>query len=378
MKRTLLMKGFAGFSRRFAVVALTAVSLVCITSCEKHTNSDRSESIEVYADPSDSEPFDVGYLGVRGGIMQFYVKSNVDFVASWEDDTTNPWVTILDYTAVDPVSGYRIVTMDVQRRHTTMSYYTRRTGMLILSPVNAELNYNKIIPMHQGSVARISNDFSNFKYGKTDPRFTDGETSIENWTTAQKNYGFTSTVIEGEEIAHCYAKNGYLKLGDDKGHGADIISPYTNTLRSDSLLMLSFRAVANTDFFTGEKDDNKIRVEVLNGGVIADFAEEGRTSIDLEAAYYDITSEDFPSDMWVGSDFLVFIASTEHNPITVNTQVRIVCGSLEQGSATNNRIFLDNFYLRRLTIDEEDYYTENNGSGKDMILGAPYGEDVEQ
>ena len=81
--------------------------------------------------------------------------------------------------------------------------------------------------------------------------------------------------------------------------------------------------------------------------------------------------------MWVGSDFLVFIASTEHNPITVNTQVRIVCGSLDKGSTTNNRIFLDNFYLRRLTADEEDYFTENNGSGKDMILGAPYEEDVE-
>lgn len=377
MRRTSLMKSFAGFSRGLAVVALTAASLVCISSCEKHSNSDRSESIEVYTDPSDSEPFDVGYLGVRGGIMKCYVKSNVDFVASWEDDTTSPWVKILDYTAVDPASGYRVITMEVQRRHTTLSYYTRRTGMLILSPTNAGLNYNKIIPMHQGSVARISNNFDNFKYGKTDPRFTDGETPIENWTTAQKNYGFTSTVIDGETNAHCYGKNGYLKLGDDKGHGADLISPFTNTLRSDSLLMLSFRAVANTDFFTGEKDDNKIRVEVLNGGVIADFAEEGKTSIDLEAAYYDINSEEFPSDMWVGSDFLVFIASTEHNPITVNTQVRIVCGSLDKGSTTNNRIFLDNFYLRRLTADEEDYFTENNGSGKDMILGAPYEEDVE-
>ena len=27
--------------------------------------------------------------------------------------------------------------------------------------------------------------------------------------------------------------------------------------------------------------------------------------------------------------------------------------------------------------NEEDYFTENNGSGKDMILGAPYEEDVE-
>ena len=216
------------------------------------------------------------------------------------------------------------------------------------------------------------------RLGKTDPRFTDGETPIDNWTTAQKNLGFTSTTIEGEEVAHCYGKNGYLKLGDDKGHGADLISPYTNTLRSDSLLMVSFRAVAFTDYMTGARDDNKITVEVLGGGVIRDFAQSEKTTIDLEAGYYDISSEEFPEDMWEGHDFLVFVAGTKANPITANTRVRIICGSLTQNSAVNNRIYLDNFYIRRLQKVEEDYFAENNGSGKDIILGAPFDEEEQE
>ena len=142
--------------------------------------------------------------------------------------------------------------------------------------------------------------------------------------------------------------------------------------------MVSFRAVAYTDYMTGARDDNKITVEVLGGGVIRDFAQSEKTTIDLEAGYYDISSEEFPEDMWEGHDFLVFVAGTKANPITANTRVRIICGSLTQNSAVNNRIYLDNFYIRRLQEVEEDYFAENNGSGKDIILGAPFDEEEQE
>ena len=272
MRKTFLTKGFVRFSRGLAGAALIAAA-IGITSCETHSNSDRNESIKVYADPIAKEPIDAGIVGVKGGLAKLYVDANIDFVATWEDDAATPWAKVVDYSSTDPQTGLRVITLKANRRSTTSSYYTRRTGMLILAASDGELNYNRIIPIHQGSTARVSNDFATLKYGKTDPRFTDGETPIDNWTTAQKNLGFTSTTIEGEEVAHCYGKNGYLKLGDDKGHGADLISPYTNTLRSDSLLMVSFRAVAFTDYMTGARDDNKITVEVLGGGVIRDFAQ---------------------------------------------------------------------------------------------------------
>ena len=340
MRKTFLTKGFVRFSRGLAGAALIAAT-IGITSCETHSNSDRNESIKVYADPIAKEPIDAGIVGVKGGLAKLYVDANIDFVATWEDDAATPWAKVVDYSSTDPQTGLRVITLKANRRSTTSSYYTRRTGMLILAA-------------------------------------SDGETPIDNWTTAQKNLGFTSTTIEGEEVAHCYGKNGYLKLGDDKGHGADLISPYTNTLRSDSLLMVSFRAVAFTDYMTGARDDNKITVEVLGGGVIRDFAQSEKTTIDLEAGYYDISSEEFPEDMWEGHDFLVFVAGTKANPITANTRVRIICGSLTQTSANNNRIYLDNFYIRRLQEVEEDYFAENNGSGRDIILGAPFDEEGQE
>jgi len=147
----------------------------------------------VYADPIEKKPVDAVYVGVQGGQAKIYAEANVDFVASWEDDADMPWAAVLDDTAVDPLTGCRIVTLDVQRRVETGCYYTRRTGMLILAATDGTLNYNRIVPVHQGSTARVSNDFSSMKYGKTDPRFTDDETPIDDWTTAQKDYGFSST-----------------------------------------------------------------------------------------------------------------------------------------------------------------------------------------
>ena len=342
MRKTFLTESLARLLR--GAIGIACLTAACV-SCETHSNSDRSESIAVYADPIEKKPVDAVYVGVQGGQAKIYAEANVDFVASWEDDADMPWAAVLDDTAVDPLTGCRIVTLDVQRRVETGCYYTRRTGMLILAATDGTLNYNRIVPVHQGSTARVSNDFSSMKYGKTDPRFTDDETPIDDWTTAQKDYGFSSTTIDGEEHAHCYGKNGYLKLGDDEGHGADLISPYTNTLRSDSMLMVSFRAVAYTDFYTGAKDDPR--------------------------------SDEFPENMWEGSDLLVFVVGTQLNPITVNTRIRISCGSFTQTSPVNNRIFLDNFYIRRLEADEENYFTENNGSGKDIILGAPLEEGQE-
>ena len=329
MRKTFLTESLARLLR--GAIGIACLAAACV-SCETHSNSDRSESIAVYADPIEKKPVDAVYVGVQGGQAEIYAEANVDFVASWEDDADMPWAAVLDDTAVDPLTGCRIVTLDVQRRVETGCYYTRRTGMLILAATDGTLNYNRIVPVYQGSTARVSNDFSSMKYGKTDPRFTDDETPIDDWTTAQKDYGFSSTTIDGEEHAHCYA---------------------------------------------GAKDDNKIKVEVLDGGVIADFADTGKTSIELEAAYYDPRSDEFPENMWEGSDLLVFVVGTQLNPITVNTRIRISCGSFTQTSPVNNRIFLDNFYIRRLEADEENYFTENNGSGKDIILGAPLEEGQE-
>lgn len=360
------------FSRLFRDIS--GIACLCaaagLVSCEKQPDLGRSEYISVYADPAVPEPASSIFVNVQGGTEQLYVDTNIDFTVSWEDGETTPWIRVGEVSPADPQTGYRTVTLEVDRRTATGCYYTRRTGMLILSAADASLNYNCIISVHQGAVARVSSDFSFLRYGKTDPRFTDDETPIDDWTATQKNYGFTSTKAEGEDVAHCYGKNGYLKLGDDEGHGADIISPYSNSLRSDSLLMVSFRAVAYEDFYTGARDDNKVTVEVLGGGSIVDASGNRSTSIVLEAPYLDYSDEGFPDTMWNGTDFMVFVSGTVQDPVTADTRIRISCGSLTGTAETCSRIFIDNFYIRRLEAEEwERYFTGNGGSGKDTILG---------
>ena len=76
--------------------------------------------------------------------------------------------------------------------------------------------------------------------------------------------------------------------------------------------------------------------------------------------------------MWDGSDFIVFVAGTGLNPVTADTRVRISCCEQTLQSGGCSRIFIDNFYIRTLEEEEKDYYfTENGGSGKDIVLGVP-------
>jgi len=148
MRKTFLTESLARLLR--GAIGIACLAAACV-SCETHSNSDRSESIAVYADPIEKKPVDAVYVGVQGGQAKIYAEANVDFVASWEDDADMPWAAVLDDTAVDPLTGCRIVTLDVQRRVETGCYYTRRTGMLILAATDGTLNYNRIVPVHQGS-----------------------------------------------------------------------------------------------------------------------------------------------------------------------------------------------------------------------------------
>ena len=369
MKKT-LTKSLMQIALGQACVALTVAASLFTVSCDVPENSPRSESIEVYVDLEEmDEPVDQACVDVLGGLHQLYVKSNVEWTASWEDGETSPWATVVDDTTVDPKTGMRVITLDVKRRN-NIPYYTRRTGTLVLAANNEGLNYNHYVQVHQGSTARVSSDFSWTTYGSTDPRLEDG-VSATNWSTALKDRGWNSTKIDGQDIVHLYGKKGFIQLGDAEGHGADIYSPYTSNLRYDSLLMVSFRAVAHTDYKTGVKDGNKFTVEVVGGGVIADFAEQGATSIELEAKNFDPASEGFPGDMWDGSEFMIFVLGTEKNPLTVDTKIRIKSGSLTNPTAVPNRLYVDNFYIRRVTEGEQPYFEQNGGSGVDKIMVRP-------
>ncbi|MCH3939976.1 MAG: hypothetical protein LKK16_03050 [Bacteroidales bacterium] len=363
MNKLTLIQSFSIFIQLLALLSFA-------TSCDSDDRNEERDLIRVYSDANVSEPLDVFYVSVAGGDVKIYVKSDIDFEPIWEDSYSRPWIKVVDCSRVSGSNELKVLTLAVQPRSTSTSYYTRREGMLILSATDGDLNYNRIVPIRQGSVSRTGSNFSFLKYGSDDPRITGEEMSIDSWTVAQKNYGFTSTAIDGEYKTCCYGKNGYVRIGDEYGHSADIVSPLVADIRRDSLLMVTFNAVAYTDYATGQKDMNKILVSIMGGGVLRDDDGSMKTSIELEAPYYDFQDPNFPSSMWKGTHFLVFFESIPTNPISASTRISISVAD----AASSNRVFIDNFYVYRLDEKEEDYFTENNGSGADIIFGPISGD----
>lgn len=344
--------------------------LVLSFSCTKEENGPRSEYIEVYrslpgSDSPSATPLKEFCVDVRENTTTLYVKTNTEVAPSWQDASVTPWAKVVSYKA-SSVEGVYELELKVSRISSNV-YYTRRSGTLILS--NSNIDFAKFLTVHQGAVGRYSCDMAALDYGDGNPLSENGEI-YRNWSaTVKKSCTFTSTSFGGSNEAYLYGLKGYVRLGDGLGHGADLITPYVSSLRADSLVMASFNAVAYVSS-QGVKDDNKFKVEVLGGGVIADYADEGRTEIEFNAGYLEPSSSKFPSDMWKGASWLVFIKGTASNPITADTRIRIVAGDLQTESQTPTRLFVDNVYLRRLVPGvDEDYYSENKGSGPDTILG---------
>lgn len=345
-------------SKVFAV--LFALALVCACGKEKGEVL-RDEYIDFYRNADDEEPCNVVSVSVKGGTATFTVRSNVEFGASWQDDLSSPWASV---QSLEKKGGdlYEITLAFGPRANS--AYYTRRTGTLLLTA--PELQLGTFVTVHQGLTAPVASDFSWSKYGTSDPRKLDG-TVYAQWINNDKNRGWVTS-----EDSAVYGKNGFLILGDSEGHEGSIYSPYYEGIRNDSLAVVSFRAAAYTDL-EGKRDSNKFTVEILEGGV---FRDNGSTRMELEAPYADIASEGFPGNFWYGSEFLVGIISSDRNPFTGNTRIRISAGNLSASEGSANRIFVDNFYIRRIVEKngDEDLWALNGGSGKDNILGPLTGQ----
>lgn len=355
--------------RASAAVLLLGLAAVGSISCDKgDPNAERDEYLKVYNSLDEDAEADIRFsVGVRKGEYPLYLKTNVELDRlsfEWQDEGTSPWASVSDVSEVE--KGCYCITLKVKAR-SPYAYYTRRSGMLIITCPEQDLG--TFITVTQGCIARFSNNCENFKYGVSNPYFPELEKNYSAWSTTQKNYFLTENFAGGKD-SYIYAGNGYLKLGDDKGHGGCITTPYTDALRADSLLMVSFRAVAYADANANEKDNNRIKVDILGGGVFRDNPEEESRSMELEVPHLDYTSEEFPDNMWDGAEFTLFVQSSARYPITADTQIRITSGSLSEQSAVNSRVYVKNVYIRRLDEEyDEDYFAENGGSGVDRILG---------
>ena len=239
-------------------------------------------------------------------------------------------------------------------------WYARRVGTL--SAVVPGKDFGVFLPVRQGATDRVVEDFSAWTYGSADPWSDISDTPLDNWTTALKDRGFSSEHVGSDTLGRCYGRVGYIRLGDKEAHRGSVLTPRNDSFRFDTLLMVSFRAAAFKEK-VGSKDDNHFRVEVTGGGFIRDYAETEQTWIDLEAPYIQNKEDFFGSDSW----FLVFIADSDSNQMTATTRIKIPPGT--DTSEGCSRLFLDDISITRLVPDvDEDFYAENEGSGKDKIM----------
>lgn len=338
---------------------------VLLWGCEKDRGDAlRGEQISVYLQKDDPAPVTSLSVPSTGGEFELHVKSNVEFSAFWQDSKTTPWLSIKEITADGP--EWKTIRLSVQPISTTC-YYTRRSGVLTLNL--PQQYYGSFINIHQGLTARLSSDFSWLKYGSADPFNTASETNIAKWTGS--SLVWESTLYNGAETAACTGKYGWLYIGDENGTKADLITPYANDIQKDSLLMVSFRAIGYTAE-DGTKDVAKLKIDILGGGVIQDYAEEGRTSIELDLDNFSVESPDSVSlKMWdvKSCAYNIFLVSTKNNPLSGETRVRF---TTPDGNGKPNRIALDNIYIRRYDptedVRDEDMFAANGGSGRDNII----------
>ena len=103
MRKTFLTESLARLLR--GAIGIACLAAACV-SCETHSNSDRSESIAVYADPIEKKPVDAVYVGVQGGQAKIYAGGERRLRRLVGRTTpTCPWAAVLDDTAVDPLTG---------------------------------------------------------------------------------------------------------------------------------------------------------------------------------------------------------------------------------------------------------------------------------
>ncbi len=406
------------------------LSLMLAVSCHgDDPNAERKEYIRVYAGVSDKEPLASAWLPVRGGSTDLYVKSNVSFSAKWQDGNVPAWASITGPVPVGDKWWKITVSADSLSKEVS---YVRRTGVLMLTA--PEIYLGNYFVLHQGLQPRISCDFS-WLSGSQKPNETVNDVQYDNWSNSWKGKGFTSSLIEGQEGVWVYSKEGYVKLGNSEGVGADLLTPHTGAFQYDSLLVLSFKAVVQNgasigNFYgttdpveqggeTGSHDNpddpgndpdpgsssgtepitpmsvvgtphprtqgedpdgvdnNSLTVEVTGGGVIRDYASQGRTSIKFNLTTYDRKSPAYPADIFRDAAYLVFICSTPSNPIGPNTTVRFIAGDMSgNASAVCSRIFIDDIYVYRTNpAQDEDIFVLNDGrSGRDLVLGGTSGE----
>ena len=313
-----------------------------------HVDNQTGEKVEMEPDEALNIPPKAGQLSIFVKTNTNYsvlVQSKVPANEQEEEEVIENWLKA-EKVGRNEATGedewhlaWEAQTKDYKRRIATVS---------ITSP---EADYGRFINIRQGFTTRLSEDFEWLKYGSStaSPNVTTNEKLIGDWTETQKEYQWSSTIAKEEDKAYCYGKFGFIRLGDDQGHGADLITPYITDIVRDSVLLVSFDAVAYTEE-DGTKDNNKLVINILNGG---EFADTHTTTKTIDLDYYNPLDPDVLTTMWNKGRHNFYVVSPPERPVTANTKFQIIGGDYTLTTG-NNRVFVDNFYVYRL--DDVYYY----------------------
>ena len=324
----------------FILTALLA--LTALVGCEEKDWS-RGEYL-LASDKADEEGTYNPQINIAdGGTYSLYVDANVEYTMKFETaSTVKDWLTI-EGKRHDAATGKDVITFTVKDQEGAPF---RRTGTISL--MAPEKYLNNFVQVNQGFASRSGSNFSFLQYGSANPLEGLGGRLISLWTEAQADEGWSSTQGPGLDEAYCYGRNGFIQLGDDASHGADLISPYNSNFYRDTVLLVYFDAVAYADK-DGVKDDVTLKVEVTGGGEFSD----GSKIKTVRVPNLDPNAEELTTSMWknVGNRF--FVVSKPGNMLSSSTRIRVMDG--EYTNAAPSRVFIDNFYL--FTINREHWDT---------------------
>ncbi|WP_256012213.1 hypothetical protein [Desertivirga xinjiangensis] len=305
------------------------VCLPILSSCSKDELLDgRSDVILVTETTEKTGVLTQLAMPLEGGKDTLYIHSGLEFNVAFETDDKEEWIKVESLEQLPGTGTSRLILSIAPLQGS----YNLRSGMLSVSNKSKYLGH--FVRLSQGYTARFAETFSWLKYGTFDPFDASREVAIQSWSTAQKQYGWTSTA-DGGGLAYAFGRNEHVKLGSDLA-GADLISPRIGGIVKDSILLLTFNAVAQVSR-AGEKDLNKLTVSITEGG---DFVSGGRSAV-VEAVYLDHQSSMADTKMWDNSLHVLYIKKPDIDPNASTIKIRFNTGGDGQ-SAASNRIFIDN------------------------------------
>lgn len=313
--------------------AILLVASILVFSCSGKNDVRMNNLISIY-DPDTYGtdrwvPMDVLECDIAGGSETVVIVSKVPYQARLERNLAekSDWISFREL-GIDPKSKGTLHVIEYEPSKEA----ARRS--CVLAATNTEHYAGQFLPVRQGFASRLFCDFSWLNYGAADPTVEGGEKLISEWNDVQKGYGYSTTLEEGK-VPAVFGRNGFVILGS-KTSRADLITPYAESITSDSIAVVSFNAFRYTDI-DGVTDASTLTVELLGGARFCDTKETVRTM--TPGTYDPYNAVASMKESTASFFFIETPADSDRLPST--TRLRFISGPSDDESPAS-RVILDN------------------------------------